>query len=169
MTLTTTKSWKNYITLCNALKRNDIDYEKDDKHLCIKCSVSGRDIEQNFLFEINPSKMLITLFSPVPLTFGKEKTADMSLAVCMINNSIADGSFCIDIKDRLLYFKMTASFYESTVNDTVFEYMLSTAANTVDEYYPKLHRLAKSGEPYSDSDSSRELSDYLKDLTAEYS
>lgn len=162
MTITTTKSWKNYITLCNVLDRNDIEYERDDKDMCVKCTVSGEETELNFLFAIDPSKMLITVFSPISVKLPKEKIADMALAVCMINHNLADGSFCIDIKDGFLYYKITSSFYESNLNETVFEYMLSAAANTVDEYYPKLSRIAASQEPYQETDpSDNQLALYL--------
>lgn len=144
MTITTTKSWKNYITLCRVMEKNDIEYECDDRELTVKCSVPGHEIEQNFTFEINPSKMLITLYSPLPLELAEERSADMSIGICMINNELADGSFCIDFKSRLIYFKLTSSFYESDVCGTVFEYLLSTAANVIDEYYPKLVRLSES-------------------------
>lgn len=160
MTITTTKSWKNYITLCNVLERNDIGYERDDKDLCVKCNVIGNNTEMNMLFAINPSKMLITLFCPISIKAEKEKMADMALAVCMVNNTLADGSFCLDTRDGLMYYKVTSSFYESNVNETVFEYMLSTAVNTVDEYYEKFDKLAKSDKPFNDSyDSAEKLND----------
>lgn len=148
MTLTTTKSWKNYITLCNTLERNDIKYNREDENLCVICRVSVNDIELSFRFTINPLKMLITLYSPLPIEVNNEKASDMALAVCIINSSLDDGSFCMDLEHDLLYFKMTSSFYESQLNDTIFEYMLSTSADIIDEYYPKLKILAKNNDVY---------------------
>ena len=142
MTITSTKSWKNYVMLCNTLERNDISFESNDKELCVKCGISGRDIEQNFLFSINPSKMLITLFSPIPIEIPEENTTDIAIAVCIINNKLSHGCFCIDTSEGVVYFKMTTSFYESNVSERVFEYMLSSAADTIDEYYPKIKNLA---------------------------
>ena len=143
MTITSTKSWKNYIMLCNTLERNDISFESNDKELCVKCGISGRDIEQNFLFSINPSKMLITLFSPIPVNISEGNTTDIAIAVCIINNKLPDGCFCIDTNEGFIYFKMTTSFYESNVSERVFEYMLSSAADSIDEYYPKIQKLAE--------------------------
>ncbi len=151
MTITTTKSWKNYMTLCRTLERNDIRYNREDEKLCVICRVGGNEIEISFRFTINPSKMLITLYSPLPVEISSEKTADMALALCMINSTLDDGSFCMDIKNNLLYFKMTCSFYETQVNDTIFEYMLSTSADIIDEYYPKLKILAKSDDVYDEN------------------
>ena len=142
MTITATKSWKNYITLCSSLKRNEIPYQCDDKRLCVRCRVNGRDFDQSFLFSIDPSKMLVTLFCAIPVFISAEKTADIALGTAIINNNIPDGCFCMDIGGGLLYFRMTASFYESDICGTVFEYMLSSAADAIDEYYPGLKKLA---------------------------
>ena len=149
MTITTTKSWKNYMSLCRTLERNDIKYNREDEKLCVICRVGGNEL--SFRFTINPSKMLITLYSPLPIELNNEKAADMALAVCMINSTIEDGSFCMDLINNLLYFKMTSSFYETQINDTIFEYMLSTSADIIDEYYPKLKMLAKGAEMYEEN------------------
>ena len=141
MTITTTKSWKNYMTLCRTLDRNDIKYKREDEKLCVICRVGGNEIELSFRFTFNPSKMLITLYSPLPI----------ELAVCMINSTLEDGLFCMDLKNNLLYFKMTSSFYETQIHDTIFEYMLSASADIIDEYYPKLKMLAGSEEIYGEN------------------
>ncbi len=151
MTITTTKSWKNYMTLCRTLERNYIEYKREDENLCVRCSVGGKDIELSFWFTINPSKMLITLYSPLPIELKRDKTSDMALAICMINSTLEDGSFYIDFKDELIYYKMTSSFYETQINDTIFEYMLSASADIIDEYYPKLKKLAKIEESYEEN------------------
>ena len=43
--------------------------------------------------------------------------------------------------DRLLYFRMTTSFYETDLNGMLFEYMLSAAADTIEEYSPEIETL----------------------------
>lgn len=151
MTITTTKSWKNYMTLCRTLDRNDIKYKREDEKLCVICRVGGNEIELSFRFTFNPSKMLITLYSPLPIELDNKKAAGMALAVCMINSTLEDGLFCMDLKNNLLYFKMTSSFYETQIHDTIFEYMLSASADIIDEYYPKLKMLAGSEEIYGEN------------------
>lgn len=166
--MTSTKSWQSYETLCGVMERNDIYYEKDDQHLCVKCSVSGQDIQLNFAFVINPSKMLITLFSPMPIQVRKEKSADIALAVCMINNSLSDGNFCFDVNDGTVFFKMTSSFCDTNVSEELFEYMLSVAADTMDDYFHKINQIARSEQPFSENDgTSAELARYFaaKSLT----
>ena len=160
--MTSTKSWQSYETLCSAMERNDIHYERDDDNLCVKCSVSGEDIQINFAFVINPSKMLITLYSPIPVKVRKEKSADIAIAVCMINTSLTDGGFCFDTSDGSVFFKMTSSFCDTNVTEELFEYMLSVAADTIDDYFRKIKHIALSEQPYSDSENtSVELAKYF--------
>lgn len=160
--MTSTKSWQSYETLCSVMERNDIYYEKDDKHLCVKCSVSGQDIQLNFAFLINPSKMLVTLLAPMPVQIKKENSADVALAICMINNSLADGNFCFDVNDGTIFFKMTSSFRDTSVSEELFEYMLSVAADAVDDYFRKINQIARSEQPYSeDNNGTAELAKYF--------
>lgn len=161
--MTLTKSWQSYETLCAVLSRNDIDYERNDDNLCVKCSVSGEDIQLNFAFAINPSKMLITLYSPVPVKVKKEKFADMALAVCIINNGLTDGCFCFDPNDGTVFLKMTSSFCDTNVSEELFEYMLSVAADIMDDYFPKINHIAKCEQPFkNDSEMSAELVNFFR-------
>lgn len=161
--MTSTKSWQSYETLCGVMEKNDIYYERDDKHLCVKCSVNGQDTQLNFAFIINPSKMLITLYSPMPIKVKKENSANVALAVCMINNSLSDGNFCFDVSDGTVFFKMTSSFCDINVNEDIFEYMLSVAADTMDDYFRKINQIAQSEEAFFENEnlSAAELAKYL--------
>ena len=152
MTITGTKAWQSYTSLCKMLERNDIDFEKNDKSLCVKCSVSGKDAEMNFLFTVDASKMLITLYSIVPVQVDKDRAGDMALALCVINNGLSDGAFSLDTENMLVYYKMTSSFYNSKVSASVYEYMLSAAADVMDEYFIKIKKLIVNGGTYDSED-----------------
>ncbi len=163
MTITGTKAWQSYTALCKMLEKNDIDFEKDDKDLYVKCNVSGKDVELNFVFTVDASKMLITLYSIIPVQVDKDKAADIALALCVINNTLSDGAFSLDTNNLLVYYKMTSSFYNSKVNSSVYEYMLSEAANTMDDYFIKIKKLIITGEPYKEQEdhSSSVLAQFL--------
>ncbi len=141
MTITSTKSWKHYMLICRTLEYNDIPFERDDTALCVRCRINGNDRDQTFLFSVNPSKMLINLLSPFPLTISREQAPDAALALCMINNELTHGNFYLDMDDQLLYYKMTNSFYETNLNGMLFEYMLSVSADIIDQYYPMLKKI----------------------------
>lgn len=143
MTVTASKSRTAYKSLCTVLERNGIDYECDSKNLYVKCCVSGKETDINIIFIIDASKMLISLYAPIEIDFSWDKTADMALVLCVINDSISDGHFCFDQTDMGLYFKMTSSFYNSNINDSIFEYMLSVTAEKIDEYYSKINKMTK--------------------------
>ena len=140
MGATTARSGAACSILCAVLERNEIRYEiKDNKD--IACFVNGGEGDISLLFRIDSSKMLVTLYSPLGEPVPFFCAGDVSLAVCMINNSLSDGTFCYDISDRLIYFRMTSSFYNSGANPFMFEYMLCAAAEAVDKYRPVLKKL----------------------------
>lgn len=142
LAVTTADSKQAYLSLYSVLERNDIDYELT-KSRSVRCSVSGRDRDIQLYFSIDASKMLVTLYSTICRRVPQQRTTDAALALCMINNTLTDGELCFDINDRLIYFKMTSSFYNAGLNSSVYEYMLSVAADTIDSYRTALERLMK--------------------------
>ncbi len=142
MILTSTKAWKHYMLLCRTLDRNGITYKRNDKRLCVRCTLPEGDKDHSFLFSIDPEKMLISLYSPV-LTDSETSGQELAAALCVINNDLRHGCFCYCIEDRLLYFRMTTSFYETNLSGEVFEYMLSRAADTIEEYSEPLRKLSE--------------------------
>lgn len=141
MTITSTKAWKHYMLICRSLEYNDIPYLRDDNSLCVRCRISGRDNEMQFLFSVDPSKMLINLYSPLDISVSAKSSAEAALALCIINNRLSHGCFYLDVDDKLLYFRMTTSFYETDLNGMLFEYMLSAAADTIEEYSSEIQKL----------------------------
>lgn len=152
MTLTSTKAWRNYLTLCAMLDKNDIPYESSDSELCVRCFVNTSAGEQCFIFRIDPSKMLISLCCPVSSNIESGIAADLALAITVINSSLETGGFCLDTRHRLLYFRMTTSFYESNLSGAVFEYLLSSAADAAERYIPRLKSLAACGSEFMNNE-----------------
>ena len=66
----------------------------------------------------------------------------------MINDSLSDGHFCFDRSGTSLYFKITASFYNSFTDESVFEYLLSAAAESTEEYYSKIKGITEKIQAY---------------------
>ena len=87
MTLIASKSWESYCSLCRALERMEIRYEKNDKELSVKCAVSGCALEQKYRISIDPSKMLMTLFAPLPLPVTDETAGDLAIAASMVKTT----------------------------------------------------------------------------------
>ena len=145
MTITATRSWKSYNTLCSMLQKNDIPFERDDEDLRVCCCVSSGEKERLFVFETDPSKMLITLKCELPFSPDTDVLPDIAIGCAVINNELECGGFCLDIAERRIYYRMTASFYESSRSRGVFEYMLSSAADAADRFCPKLEKMILAG------------------------
>ena len=148
MALTAVKSVGAYRALCRVLERNDIVHECDEKNFCVRCIFSGRETDFRFAFVIEPSKMLITMYAPIDVDVSNISISDLSFALCMINDSLSDGHFCLDRKSMGVYFKITASFYDSFMNESIFEYMLSEAAENAEEYYSKIKCITEKMQAY---------------------
>ena len=133
MSVRINKNDRMYETLCRVLKKNEIAFEKTDG-LCVCCSVGGKDGENRVIFCADCSKELFVLYAPMVSHIPQECISDVSLAICMLNNRLQDGSFCLDLSARMVYFRMTYSFYNSEPTEDGFAYMLSCAAETVERY-----------------------------------
>lgn len=141
MTITSTKSWKHYMLICHILSSNDIPFIRNDTALSIRCSISSRDGDMLFFFSVDPSKMLINLYSPLNFRIKEEDRGEIALGLCMINNKLSHGCFYLDTEDNIIYFRMTTSFYETNLNEMLFEYMLSSAADSVEEFSDVIKKL----------------------------
>lgn len=148
MAITAVKSISAYRCLCRVLERNEITHECDEKNFCVRCMVSGRETDFRFAFLIEPSKMLISLYAPIDIDVSDISVSDLSFALCMINDGLSDGHFCLDRKNMGVYFKITASFYNSFISESIFEYMLSEAAENAEEYYPKIKVITEKMQAY---------------------
>lgn len=142
MTITSTKSWKHYMLICHILGYNDIPYIKNDEKLCIRCRITGKEDDLQFVFSVDPVKMLVDLYCPMDTQIEEERTGDIAIGLCMINNRISHGGFYLDTENGIIYFRMTTSFYETDLNAMLFEYMLSSAADFVEEYRFAISELA---------------------------
>ncbi len=148
MALTAVKSANAYKALCRVLERNEIIHECDEKNWCVKCSVSGNETDFQFAFVIEPSKMLIKLYVFLDIDLSQASISELSFALCVINDSLSDGHFCFDRSGTSLYFKITASFYNSFTDESVFEYLLSAAAESTEEYYSKIKGITEKIQAY---------------------
>ena len=134
MAASTLRSGCALSVLCGVLKRNDIGYEMINKdRLCCFFNVGER--EEKMIFTVDSVRMLVTLYAPICRDLSSAYCTEASTALCMLNHKIRDGAFCYDPENGLLYFRLTASFYNSSPDEFMFEYMLSAAAETVDRVF----------------------------------
>jgi len=149
LAITAVKSISAYRSLCRVLERNDIFHECDEKNLCVRCRVNGKETDFKFGFLIEPSKMLVTLYVLMDIDLSMVSLSDTAFALCVINDGLSDGHFGFDKNGMGVYFKITASFYNSCTDESTFEYLLSTAAESADEYYSKIKGITEKIQAYT--------------------
>lgn len=130
-------------TLCAMLDEKELKYEKHEDDLVVTFIMRGYDIPMQIVINIDFERELIRLLSPIPVTFEGDKRIEGAIATCQVNYRLADGSFDYDYKQGKILFRMTSSYVESLISKDLFEYMVSVACYTVDEYNDKFFMLAK--------------------------
>jgi hypothetical protein len=122
---------------------NDLHYHKDESDLSVECAMRGDDLPIETSFSVDADRNLVIALSPLPFKVAEDKMLDMAIAVSTLNYKFANGSFDYDFGRGRIYFRMTASYRNSTLSKDAFFYLFGITVKTVDEYNDKLMMLAK--------------------------
>ncbi|MGN0114783.1 MAG: hypothetical protein ACI396_05610, partial [Acutalibacteraceae bacterium] len=128
------RAQKVFNTMCETFSSNEWFYTKDEGSLSIEFKVKGDDLPMEFNVKIDAKRQLIMLLSQLPFTVPEDKRLDVAIAVSVVNNKLADGSFDYDIATGTLLFRMTSSFMESDIGNDLFMYLMICSSNTIDDY-----------------------------------
>ena len=131
-----------YNSLCAALDNRNWRYDKPDD-LVIRFDVSGEDIPMEFVLVVDASRQLIRLMSKLPFVVPEDKRMDLAIATCVASDCLMDGSFDFGLQNGIIYFRMTASFLDSTIGEGLFNYMIDCSCATVDHFNDKFLAIAK--------------------------
>lgn len=134
---------KVYEDLCAALEKRSWPHERHDEDLVITCGVAGEDIPMQFLLMVDSRRQLLRVLSRLPFAVPEDKRVDLAIATCVATYSLADGCFDYDIESGKIEFRLTASFRDSTIGDSLFEYLILCSVQTVDEYNDKFYAISK--------------------------
>lgn len=134
---------KVFAGLCDALDAREWHYDKDEEKLAVHFGVKGDDIPIKIAMFVDVERQLIRLLSPLPFSMSEDKRIEGAVATCEFTDRLADGSFDFDISTGEIFFRMTASFRESVIGEKLFQYMISRACQTVDDYNDTLLALNK--------------------------
>lgn len=132
-----------YKTLCKTFDDREWTYSKDDDNLAIITSVSGDDLPMPIGMFVESEKQLISLYSEMPFSVPEQARANMAIAICIINNSLADGCFDFDYFSGRICFRLTTSFRDSLISNELLDFMISFACYTVDTFNDKLLLIQK--------------------------
>jgi hypothetical protein len=92
---------------------------------------------------IDSGRDLITLYSKMPFVVAEDKRTDLALAVCKVNDSLANGSFDYNLFKGRIVFRMNSSYRESLIGKGLCKYMLYVSCQTIDEYNDKFFMISK--------------------------
>ncbi len=140
---TTVRAKRVYETLCAALGKHGLHYQKNDEQLCISCEAQGEDLPMEITINVDAKRQLIILLSHLPFTISEDKRLEVAVATSMVNNCLVDGSFDFNITDGHMFFRMTSSFIESEIGGDLFTYMLMISFSTIDAYNDRFLMLDK--------------------------
>lgn len=132
-----------YRDLCAALDRKDWNYEKDEEKLIIHFRVSGDDIPISMIVLVDADRQLIRVMSPMPFEIAEDKRIEGAIATCVASFGMADGNFDYDFGEGTIMFRMTASFRDSQIGDTLFYYLIDCSCTMVDKYNDQFLALNK--------------------------
>ena len=128
--------------LCTMLDEHNWHYEKDEKELKLHCGARGDDLPIELRIEVDVERKIVCLLSQMPFAVPENRRTAMAVAVSVANNGMVDGDFDYDYLTGAIIFRMTSSFFDSLIGKNMFEYMLSCACYTVDEYNDKFLMVA---------------------------
>ena len=132
-----------YSNLCQTLDAQDWKYKKNEEKLMIECGAQGDDLPIELTIKVDPDRMLVMTFSHLPFVVQEDKRLEVDIAVCAVNNALADGCFDYNVTNGHMFFRLTNSFMESMLGAEAFKYMIFGSCQIIDEYNDKLLMLAK--------------------------
>lgn len=129
-----------FTSFCNYLDEIEWKYDinEDEGIYQIFVSSKGEDLQINLSVNFLVNNQIVTIYSKLPFIVSEEKRVEMALAIHMINNAILDGTFCYDINEGEIYFKMTSCFRGGLISKETFNYLLFLSCSVIDDYNDKL-------------------------------
>lgn len=139
----TLQATKAFETFCKMLDGREWRYDSDPEELTIHTKVRGDDFPINLRIQVDAKRMLVRLQSPLVFEVATERIPDMALAVCAVNDNLADGTFDLDVEDGDICYRMSLSFRESLISEEALDYFLGFSIHVVDSYSIKFFMVAK--------------------------
>ena len=132
-----------YNTILSVLDGRSWKYDKKEEDRVIFLKVTGDDLPMDFVIRVLDEQQVISIISFMPTSRPEDKRVEGAIATTIITNQLADGSFDYDVSDGTIMFRITSSFKDSLIGETLIQYMIDISASTVDAYNDKLFMLAK--------------------------
>ena len=134
---------KVFKTICRELDKIECTYYKNENRLSITTDSRCDNVYIGIRITVNICEPVVSLRVHIPLTVPEYAKVDISRAVLLINHNIVDGAFKFDPITCEVSFNTECVYADSSINEEVFEYMLSISCGTVDNLYIDLRDLSQ--------------------------
>ena len=131
-----------YDTVCVALDKMNINYNKHEEDLVITFGHKGRDMNHNLLVYVDAERTVIQVVEELPFRISPEKASEIASAVCYANQYLVCGKFTYDMAE-VIKFKVTQIYDGSLIGPETIERMILALAVTVEQYDDKFMALNK--------------------------
>ncbi len=118
-------------------------YELKEEERLILTGSEGEEMNISLKMVFIEELELITVLSTLPFEVPKDKRLDLAVAVCDVNNRLANGTFDLNISDGTIICRLCNSYAGSELSEEVYKYLLFGACHMVDEYNDKFYMLSK--------------------------
>ncbi|MBQ7857744.1 MAG: YbjN domain-containing protein [Oscillospiraceae bacterium] len=134
-----------YEMLCQTMDGHNWKYSGDPERLLIESGTKTEDLPIKFWVQVDAERQLVSLVSSLPFRVKAEKRLEAAVAVCAINDRLADGCFRYNVTTGDLMFVSTNSFRENSLSKEAFTFMIFIACKIIDEYNEKIFTLVTGG------------------------
>lgn len=134
---------QTYNTLCTAIEKRNWKYDRDDEEMTVYFGVNGDDLPMRLILRVDEERQVLQALSPLPFEMSESKRIEGAIAACAASYGLADGYFEYDLSDGMIVYKLSTSFRESILSESVMHYMMDCTTAIVDEYNDKFLALEK--------------------------
>ena len=129
------------ISMLNHRKLRYSIEEKTDTRTHIRIIFTGRDLPMTLHILLRTDKQIVSVLSAMPFKITPEKRSDAAFAVIAANHGLIDGSFDLNMQTGEIRFRLTSSYMETTLSETLFSYLMYVSAETIDRFNDRFEGL----------------------------
>ena len=137
------KAQQAFETLCASLDKDDWKYGKKEEDYIVYYNETGDDLTMQCLIAIDESRQVVRFLSTLPMVFSEDKLVEGAVACCIVNSTIAYGSFDLSIPEGKLTYRMTYSIKDSIMGQDFYRQMRCLATTVLDKYNDKFVALSE--------------------------
>ncbi|MDE6690407.1 MAG: YbjN domain-containing protein [Clostridia bacterium] len=133
---------KNFKVLCKYLDKKKWKYTKEEEKFRIEIAFSDRAHNVYVYLRFNEELGIVSALTSMSLPeIPENRRSLMAAAITLANGRLTEGNFDYNcLKDKIL-FRMSTSYIESVLSESLYEYMISVAFHTIKEYYGKFEEI----------------------------